>query len=128
MDTGKKDTTRPVESLQTLDEGDSMYESSANGYDDAITYFQNKYDGLTFDYVGGAVPTQADGLYKGQRFYFRFRGDKLSLSLGEDKDIDELPANPVKIVIENYTGDKYAGFLNEKDFQEAFEKLFRYFI
>lgn len=128
MSKSREEKDKALADLRALDEANGFYDEAPETFDNAVAYLENKYAGLTFDYVGGYVPIQADGLYNGKRFYFRFRGDTVSLSIGDDEGQENLPANPVKHSINNYTGDEYAGTFNEKEFQTAFDILFQKFL
>jgi len=40
--------------------------------------------GVVFEYLGGMAPVQAEGTVDGQPFYFRSRGAKWSMGIGEE--------------------------------------------
>jgi hypothetical protein len=40
-------------------------------------------DGISFQWIGGFCPVQAEGTVDGEKFYFRARGDAWELRIGE---------------------------------------------
>ena len=74
-----------------------------------------KYPSLVFGSAGGVVPFQAYGTYLGVfDFYFRFRGDSMSLTIGTPEEI--IPKSDFVVRRTNVTGDAYAGYLTTDDF------------
>lgn len=79
--------------------------------------FSDTFDDLVFDRAGGACPVQAEGTYKGQPFYFRYRWGEASLGLGEDAVLN--PQYESSIIY----GDSFDGFLELGEFKDLFKKL-----
>jgi hypothetical protein len=67
---------------------------------------------------GTWCPFQAEGTILGQHFYFRFRTDYASLTVGES-DV---------VVISNVTGDPLAGSLSTDEFEKLFRKLLKRYL
>ena len=72
----------------------------------------------TIDEQGGSCPFQAEGRILGQRFYFRFRNDHASLSVGDAEVVD----------INGVTGDAYAGSLTSDEFDRIFRSLLKRYL
>lgn len=75
------------------------------------------FDGIVFDYAGGACPVQAEGTYQDQPFYFRYRWGEASLGWGNDPIF-----NPVYQEAQLH-GDAFDGFLTLEEFEELFKNL-----
>lgn len=67
---------------------------------------------------GGACPYQAKGTVLGQHFYFRFRNDFASLTVGEAEPVGR----------SEVTGDPYAGFLSTDQFESIFRNLLKRYL
>lgn len=72
----------------------------------------------TITQQGGACPYQAEGTILGQHFYFRFRSDFASLTVGETE----------QVVIGGVTGDPYSGTLSCDEFEKLFRKLLKRYL
>lgn len=80
------------------------------------------FPGLSFERAGGAVPFQATGTYLGYaQFYFRFRSDCASLTIG--RPARHVPESDYVTFRNSVTGDDYAGFLDEDEFVALFVEL-----
>lgn len=75
---------------------------------------------VSFDSAGGACPVQAEGTYRGYKFYFRFRWGTASLSLSKDDPIRNPEYDVVDII-----SDDMNGFLTKNEFVESFNKLLK---
>lgn len=72
----------------------------------------------TISEQGGACPYQAEGTILGQHFYFRFRHDYASLTVGEADQVG----------IDGITGDPYGGVLSDDEFEKLFRKLLKRYL
>lgn len=112
------------EALHALRSFNELFpQDEAEDYSLAVKNLENLYEGLKFEHVGGVIPVQADAVFKGQRLYFRFRGDTASLMTGTDEGIDKLPSNAKTFQIDNITGEKFNGLLNCYEFEKTFNSL-----
>lgn len=95
------------------DIGDQMEEEQPR-MEAVIERLNAKVDGLELTYLGGAVPIQADGFYKGEPLYFRSRYSHASLSIGSTDEKPPSSWNPRLYAIVRVTepGDDFgAGWL-----------------
>jgi len=84
--------------------------------------FSSTFDDLVFDRAGGACPVQAQGMYKNQPFYFRYRWGEASLGLGGDPVL-----NPEFESSMQY-GESMDGFLSLGEFKDIFTRLLQLII
>ena len=126
MAKSKKELKDAFAALRSFDE--LFPQEPPEDYSKAIQYLENLYEGLKFEYVGGVIPIQADAMFKGERIYFRYRGDAAKLMIGEDIGADKTPNNPKIVYIENVTGEKSNGWLNSYEFEKTFNTLFQMLI
>jgi hypothetical protein len=61
---------------------DSFASDGSLAWSEKNINLSSKFDNLIFDRAGGACPVQAEGTYKGEPFYFRYRWGEASLGLG----------------------------------------------
>jgi hypothetical protein len=65
----------------------------------------------TIDYIGGNCPIQLEGQVGSKKFYFRARGNRWSVSIGEDP----IP-QPDWVYLEQYGEEKFAaGWMSEEE-------------
>lgn len=67
---------------------------------------------------GGYFPYQATGTILGLSFYFRFRDDHASLTVGESE----------AVIIAGVTGDPMASSLSSDEFEKLFRKLLKRYL
>jgi hypothetical protein len=79
--------------------------------------------GLKIESVGGVVPVQAHGKIGYNFFYFRYRGDSGSLSIGSQAGTYNVTSQDYYYRVENYTGDSMNGYLSPEEFKDIFSKL-----
>lgn len=72
----------------------------------------------TISEQGGACPFQVQGTVLGMPFYFRFRDDFASLSIGDSESVGQ----------GGVTGNRYAGFLSSDEFETMFRKLLKRYL
>jgi hypothetical protein len=84
--------------------------------------FTDRFDYLVFHRAGGACPVQAEGSYKGEPFYFRYRWGFASLGLGGDPVM-----NPEYESSMSY-GQAFDGFLSLGEFKDIFTRLLQLII
>jgi hypothetical protein len=72
----------------------------------------------TISEQGGYCPFQATGTVLGLSFYFRFRDDYASLTVGDSEAVG----------ISGVTGDAYAGGLSTDEFEMLFRKLLKRYL
>jgi hypothetical protein len=108
-----------------------MYDLSFSEFDDEpralpIDVARNRieplFPNLKFTSAGGSVPFQAEGYYMGiADFYFRFRHDSASLTIGRPGR--HTPENDFVIYKDDVTGEDYAGTLDDDEFVALFTEL-----
>ena len=79
-----------------------------------------KFPTLTIESYGGALPLQAEGLYRDLPYYFRLRHSWASLSLGGE-DVVGAPLYYEELLIAPEGED--IGFAESKDYINIFSKL-----
>lgn len=83
-------------------------------------------EGFVIDWEGGACPYQAEGSFGGERFYFRYRSDNASLSVGPPSETDSsMPVHPPRLyaVIFGVFDEPLRGFLERKEAHELMARL-----
>lgn len=77
----------------------------------------DRFDGITFSYAGGACPVQAMGTYQDMPFYFRYRWGEASLGWGDEPIVKPLYEDVLPY------GDSFDGFLTLEEFEDVFINL-----
>lgn len=89
----------------------------------AVDKLQQLFPELCFETFGGIVPVQAEGKIGVKDFYFRYRYDTASLTVGVKKAGAYLPTSEMEVEVETYSGDGLNGFLNGEEFVDVFTQL-----
>jgi len=103
----------------------SMVYTGDDGLTSAVKDIEKLFPEVSFTSYGGSVPVQAEGNIGGKVFYFRFRGDRGSLTVGDKSEDKYLPINEIYVEVEDYTGDAFNGFLTGSEFKELFILLLK---
>lgn len=89
---------------------------------DAVRNIEHDYPEFKFISYGGFAPVQAFGKFGSKFFYFRFRGDYASLTVGDTNKGDYVHEG-VTFEVDDYLGDAFAGALTPDEFQSLFNIL-----
>lgn len=89
---------------------------------DAVKNIEHNYPEFKFISYGGFAPVQAFGNFGSKFFYFRFRGDYASLTVGDTHEENYVPEG-VTFEVDGYLGDAFAGVLTPDEFQSLFNVL-----
>lgn len=106
------ETKRALKELATL-----LREDDRLQWNETNLQFSDRFDNLIFHRAGGACPVQAEGLYEGRPFYFRYRWGFASLGLGDS------PVTKPEYESSMSYGQAFDGFLSLGEFNDIFTRL-----
>jgi hypothetical protein len=89
---------------------------------DSVKAIEHYYPEVSFHSFGGVVPVQAFGTFGNKFFYFRFRHNAASLTIGDTRDGDYVPEGET-FYLEDVTDESMSGFLTPEEFKTVFSEL-----
>lgn len=101
---------------------EDIVDEKVHPLDWAKVHLEPQFPGIKFNSAGGAVPFQAEGIYMGALdFYFRFRHDYASLTMGRPGR--NVPEPDLVVAKADIFGEPFAGFLTNEQFGDIFSEL-----